>query len=131
MEGAKSKQDRKQLSLLSHLPAELQRSLVNRSNFHCAVAPPGYQSGTKHHLEGQLLLSTLRRVRQSPQYLQRLGEVVGRLRVRRSLDGLLRSKSQVFHRLLFVGAATVMMSEISVVGFLPRFEESFDLTFRT
>src|SRR5438093_11037324 len=92
MEGAKSKQDRKQLTILSHLPAELQRSLVNRSNFHCSVAPRGYQCGAKHHLEGQLLLSTLRRVRQSPQYLQRTGEVVDRFRVRRALDGLLRSQ---------------------------------------
>src|SRR5712692_3030694 len=35
MEGAKSKQDRKQLGVLSHLPAEVQRSLIDRSNFHC------------------------------------------------------------------------------------------------
>src|ERR1700746_3256937 len=33
MEGSKSEQDRKQLSVLSHLPTQLQRSLINRSDF--------------------------------------------------------------------------------------------------
>src|ERR1700687_4956676 len=57
-------------------------------------------------------------------------EVICRFRVCGSFDRLLPGKLEVIQCLQTVSAATVVMSQLSVVIFQPRIEETFDLPCR-